>query len=131
MKHALWLLALLLSAAAVLTSAASFNPTIARAEVPFAFVANGKTFAPGNYQIEAGYWSGIIALVDASGNKHLMAVTPLGDPSMSVNPRLCFVRTGAGMALSEVWVSSGTGGQRLNGPKPLANDKVEIALARR
>jgi hypothetical protein len=120
-------LALLLSVA----SASSINATIARADVPFAFVVNGTYYASGQYQFEVGHWNGVIVLVDPSGSKHLMTVTPLGNPYKPVDtPRLSFIRTGAGMTLSEVWVNGGTGGHKLPTPKPQTTDKVEIALAR-
>ena len=119
-------LALLLSVA----SASSINATIARADVPFAFVVSGKYFSSGEYRVEVGHWNGIIVLVDPSGSKHLMTVTPLGNPYKTVDPpRLSFIRTGSGLALSEVWVNGGMGGHKVPAPKPQTMERVEIALA--
>jgi hypothetical protein len=100
----------------------------ARAEVPFAFEANGRSFQPGTYYFESGVWHGVLAISDANGNKFLMAVVPMGNPNKPVTPQLRFVRTSAKCALSEVWMSSGAGGHKFTAPAP--GTRVEIALVR-
>jgi len=123
--------AILILAAALVLSAGPVAAVMARAEVPFAFQANGQAFEAGTYLFETGGWSGIMMMTDPSGRKYLMPVLPLGDPNRRVEPRLCFVRTDRGLALSEVWMNAGSGGHKVNSPAPMRPEKVEVALARR
>jgi hypothetical protein len=121
-------LTMLLAIGALIVSAATIG---ARAQIPFAFQLNGKTFDAGNYKFESTQWHGVVAMVDAAGHKTLVASTPLGNPNTTVDPKLSFVRTKAGMSLSEVWINAGTGGYKLATPPAASGETVEVALARR
>ena len=120
-------LMLLLAIVAMVVSAA---PIGARAQIPFAFQLNGKTFEAGTYRFEATPWNGIVAMEGPTGHKTLLLTTPMGNPYKPADPRLAFVRTKKGMSLSEVWMNTGPGGHKLATPRPAAGESVEIALAR-
>lgn len=121
-------LMMLLAIGAMAVSAATSG---ARALIPFAFQSNGKTYEAGSYRFEATQWHGVVAMVDAAGHTTLMGTTPLGNPNKPVQAKLNFVRTKAGLSLSEVWINAGTGGYKLATPAAATGETVEVALARR
>jgi len=102
----------------------------ARADIPFAFQLNGKTFAPGVYTFASAPTRGMLTMTGPDGRQYMMMSSALGDPNKQVfDPRLSFVKTNNGLMLNEVWISAGFGGHRIQQPAPATGQRVEIALA--
>jgi hypothetical protein len=115
-----------LSLAAPSAFAAAFG---ARADIPFSFQLEGKTFDAGAYRFEATPWQSVIAMVGPSGQTHLMMTSPLGNPNKSVDPKLIFIRSRGGLCLSEIWINSGPGGHKVPTPPAARGAHLEIALS--
>jgi len=126
MKNILAIGAASLMLAAPLAFAA---PAGARADIPFEFQLDGRTFDAGAYRFEATQWNGVVALVDSDGRKHLMMTSPLGNPNAVAKPKLVFVQTRSGLSLSEIWTPAAPGGYRISIPPPARGARVEVALS--
>jgi hypothetical protein len=106
-----------LAAGAILLSAAgtavASTSTVVKANVPFTFVVNGRTFPAGKYTIQRDDTSSSVLLIRGEKNDQpatFVATTPDGghDPAGS-QPALTFKRQENQYRLSSVW-ESGTEG---------------------
>jgi hypothetical protein len=99
----------------ITTSASELN-----CRVPFSFMVNGKSLAPGSYTISThlGY------LMLTSGHDAAFVMATPGQETANGQARLVFLKTGERYALVEVWSGDGGGAEI-----PAAKREVERRLA--
>jgi hypothetical protein len=97
----------LMIAAAALVAAGSASAQVLKADVPFAFQANGKTMAAGVYQVHTTGSRGVMTI----RGKHSVALAvPLtGIDAKEASAKLVFSCSRGGCALAQVWTGTAHG----------------------
>jgi len=98
----------LVAAVVVLAALTPLAVTMSAAElkcrIPFSFIVNGKTLAPGDY-----YLSTQNAVVTIRGSASSAVALSNGTSGKVTAPKLVFLKTGERYDLSEIWAGDGTG----------------------
>jgi len=98
----------LVAVVAVLVALTPLAATLSAAEVtcrvPFSFIVNGKTLAPGNYSLSTHD-----SLVTVRGAATTIFALSNGTSGPAAPPKLVFLKTGDRYDLAEVWVGDGSG----------------------
>ena len=97
---ALWLLGSLLAFTAVLNA----QSEVVNVQVPFAFVAGGKSLPAGDYRVDKGQGSGILTIQDGSGNSSAFLTMLAEGRARNDSAAVVFERHGSEMFLAAVRV---------------------------
>ena len=111
---------LLLAVALAFVTAASTNAQsrMARAEVPFEFVANNVTLPAGQYLIRDGSGGQLVKISNAKAAKSVFAMTVgLSRKGNTEKGKLVFHRYGNRYFLAEIWAAGERDGQKLQKSK--------------
>ena len=103
-----------ISIVAVLAAAAVFaqSSTRIQANIPFGFIVGAKAFPAGQYTVDRGPGSGVVAIKSADGKDGAMVLTmPRYSTVTRDTGRLVFHRYGDTYFLSEVWEPGNDGHQ--------------------
>ena len=99
---------LLVAVAAVLAAFVPLSVTTSAAEIncriPFSFIVNGKTLAPGNYSLSTHD-----SLVTVRGAAATIFALTNGTSGPVAPPKLVFLKTGDRYDLAEIWMGDGSG----------------------
>ena len=97
---------------------------LAVAKIPFNFVINGSTLAPGDYQIKTFSLPGEVSIRNTDGSAALLFLTFGADANSAEEPaKLVFHRYGDQYFLAQVWFGAETIGRQL--PKSKVERDVE------
>jgi hypothetical protein len=104
------------AAAAMMISAMPMmanTPTTTKTNVPFAFVASGKTMPAGQYTL-AKNSENVLSVRNAAGDTTFAVVTrQVGSLNSATPPKLIFVKKNGQYHLSEIYLANSTGGQQI------------------
>ena len=101
------------AAAAMMTSALANTAISTRTNVPFAFVASGKTMPAGEYVFGKASAT-VVSVRNEKGDTALAVVTRhVGPVNGAAQPKLIFVKKNGQYHLSEIHLANAPGGEQI------------------
>jgi hypothetical protein len=114
---------------AIFAIPAAAQTRAARADIPFAFIVDGKTLPAGMYTISSG-WNHSLTISDNNGHFAMALSLPAERKGDSEETKLVFQHSGSAYALTELWLSSDRAGLKLPASGKGLRDFVEVAVVR-
>jgi len=103
-KHILSLAAAVVVLAALTPLAVTMSAAEVTCRIPFSFIVNGRTLAPGNYALST---QNAVVLVRGDGGSIIAMTNGTSGPASA--PKLVFLKTGERYDLAEIWMGDGSG----------------------
>ena len=121
---------LAVSACALILSVPAFARDGVSAEIPFAFVAEGKSFDAGTYTVTTGPVLGSLMLRDAAGHSIVLYGLPAAPTRHDSDGLLLFERDGGEATLAKVWLNCASDGLSVVRKSSGRGKPFEVALFR-
>lgn len=119
--------ALILGSICASTTGAHAQSAIARAKVPFEFVASGRMMPAGEYSVEVPDFNGVIVLHGTTGNPVALLTTVAGSAAPTTTSKMIFERRNGIVYLSAVEWPDNTA-RVMSKFKPVAKPAFTAAL---